>query len=99
MLLDPVGGSEGLNKKEIQENMEFRVTRATSFDKKIRKYSCSTELFVGGEFQFKITYLSQLDDNNQHIVDIYTGLTGGDLMTMKHKLMESIKANKTTSQP
>ena len=90
IVLDELGGSEGLSEQEIRENMRLEFSRATAFDKNIKKYSCDAKLITGGTYQLPITYESQLDDKNQHIVSV-GGIGRGDLLVLQAGLIEGIK--------
>ena len=61
---------EGVSDKELQDNMKIEFPRASTFDEKIKKYSCEAKLIAGGTVELPITYESQLDDKNQHIVSV-----------------------------
>lgn len=93
IILDHIGGSEGLSEKEIQENMKIELPRATAFDEKIKKYSCEAKLIAGGMYQLPITYESQLDDKNQHLVSV-GGISPGDLFSVRLGVIEGIKKSR-----
>jgi len=93
IILDQIGGSEGLSKKEIQDNIKVELPRASAFDEKIKKYSCEAKLIVGDMYQLPITYESQLDDKNQHIVSV-GGIGGRDLSSMQTWMIEGIKKSR-----
>jgi len=95
IILDQIGGSEGLSEKEIQENMKIEFPRASAFDEKIKKYSCEAKLVAGDAYQLPITYDSQLDDKGQHIVSV-RGISGADLFGVKSGLIEGIKKSRAT---
>jgi hypothetical protein len=56
IIIDQLGGSEGLSEKEIQENLKIEFPRASAYDEKIKKYSCEAKLVAGGAYQLPITY-------------------------------------------
>jgi uncharacterized protein YecT (DUF1311 family) len=89
IILDQIGGREGLSEKEIQDNMKIEYPRASAFDKNIKKYSCEARLIAGDAYQLSITYESQLDDKNQHIVSV-GGIRPGDLMGVKQGIIAGI---------
>ncbi len=95
IVLDQVGGGEGLTETEIKENIKIELPRASAFDEKIKKYSCIAELNVGGTIQhpIPITYESQLDDKNQHIVYV-GGISRVDLFSMQAGMIEGIKKSR-----
>ncbi|MBC3807630.1 hypothetical protein H8K52_09775 [Undibacterium seohonense] len=98
IVLDQIGDSEGLSETEILQNMRIDVPRASAFDEKIKKFSCEAKLIVGGKIQLPITYESQLDDNNQHVVAV-DGIAKGDLYVLHYSLEEAIKESRAMSQP
>ena len=93
ILLDQIGGGEGLSTTEIQENLKIEYSRASAFEEKIKKYSCEAKLNAGGTYQLPITFQSQLDDKDQHIVSI-NGISQVDLLNVKSALTENIKKNR-----
>jgi uncharacterized protein YecT (DUF1311 family) len=93
IVLDQLGGGEGLTEAEIKENMKIEFPRASAFDEKIKKYSCEAKLIVGGTIQLPITYESQLDDKNQHIVSV-GGIRRGDLFALQAGMIEGIKKSR-----
>jgi uncharacterized protein YecT (DUF1311 family) len=93
IVLDQIGGGEGLSETEINENMKIEFPRATAFDEKIKKYSCEAKLIVGGMIQLPITYESQLDDKNQHLVSV-GGIGRADLFVLQTGMIESIKKSR-----
>lgn len=99
IILDQIGGGEGLTDKEIKESLKIEFPRASTFDEKIKKYSCEAKLIAGDMYQLPITYESQLDDKNQHIVSV-GGIGRGDLLGVKAGVIEGIKkirAEKTSA--
>lgn len=93
IVLDQIGGSEGLSEKEIKENLKIDLPRAGAFDEKIKKYSCEAKLIAGDMYQLPITYESQLDDNGQHIVSV-GGIGRGDLLGVQAGVIEGIKKSR-----
>ncbi|MDP1770900.1 MAG: hypothetical protein Q8L15_01345 [Methylobacter sp.] len=99
IILDQIGGSEKLSEEEIKENMKIELPRATAFDEKIKKYSCEAKLKAGNSYVLPITYESQLDDANQHIVAV-GGINRADLFNVSSWIAQSIekgRAEKDTS--
>ena len=93
IILDQIGGGEGVTEKEIQDNMKIEFPRASAFDEKIKKYSCVAKLTVGGMYELPITYESQLDDKSQHIVSV-GGIGRGDLFALQAGMIEGIKKSR-----
>jgi hypothetical protein len=89
------GGIAGVTEEEIRENLNIELSRASSFDKEIKKYNCDAKLISGGAYQIPITYSSQLDDKGQHIVS-FGGLSMGDFVMLRGTLVEGITKNRTT---
>ena len=79
-----------MSENEIKENLKLELPRASAFDEKIKKYSCEAKMIVGGSIQLPITYESQLDDSNQHIVAV-GGILKGDIYAISYTLVEAIK--------
>ncbi len=90
IIVDQLGGREGVTDNELQENMKIELPRASAFDEKIKKYSCEAKLIAGGTIQLPITYESQLDDKNQHIVSV-GGISRGDLYRLQNAITNGIK--------
>ena len=98
IVLNQIGGSEGLTEEEIKENLKFELPRASAFDEKIKKYSCEAKLIAGDMYQLPITYESQLDDKGQHIVFI-GGIGRGDLLGVQAGVIEGIKKGRAENPP
>ncbi len=90
IILDQIGGSEKLTEKEIKDNLKIEYSRASAFEEKIKKFSCDAKLIVGGTVEMPITYESQLDDNNQHIVSV-GGISEIDRVSLELTLAVSLK--------
>lgn len=97
IIINQIGG-EGLTEKEIQESMKIEYARAAAFDKNIKKYSCEAKLIAGGKYELPISYESQLDDKNEHIVAV-GGISRGDLQMVALAISESIKQSKAVKEP
>lgn len=93
IILDQFGGSEGLTEKEILENLKIELPRASSYDEKIKKYSCEAKLVAGNKYQVPITYESQLDDQNQHVVSV-SGITLTDRIYLKSAFTDAIEKSR-----
>lgn len=96
ILVDQLGGREGVTDKELQANMKIEFPRASAFDEKIKKYSCEAKLIAGGSVELPITYESQLDDKNQHIVSL-GGISRGDLMTLRNAIAKGIDESRAAN--
>lgn len=89
IIIDQIGGSEGFTDNELKDNMKIEFPRASSLDEKIKKYSCEAKLIAGGSIELPITYESQLDDKNQHIVSV-GGISNMDLAYMKDAITQAL---------
>ncbi|MES2917856.1 MAG: hypothetical protein V4729_04480 [Pseudomonadota bacterium] len=76
------GGRAGMSEEYLQENMRFDLARASAFDADIKKYSCEATLIAGETIKLPLTYESQLDDKNQHIVFV-SGILPRDLLLVQ----------------
>lgn len=76
--------------KELKDNILFEYPLATAEDKNIKKISCEAKLNVANTYQLPITYASQLDDKNQHIVSV-GGVSQVDTILMLAKLSNAVK--------
>lgn len=97
IIVDQLGGREGVTDNELIENIKFEFSRASSFDDKIKKYSCETKLIAGGSIELPITYESQLDDKNQHIVSV-GGISRRDLASLHYAISEGIAKSRATKE-
>lgn len=68
ILLDKMDLS--LSDAEKQTVFKFEYPHATAIDEKIKKYSCESKLIAGDSIELPITYESQLDDKNEHLVGL-----------------------------
>lgn len=93
IILDQIGGSDGVTEKEIQDNMKIELPRATEYDEKVKKYTCSGKLIAGDAYHLPITYESQLDDKGDHIVFV-NGISPGDLMGVQNGVIEGVKKSR-----
>lgn len=98
IILDQIGGSEGLSDREVKENMEIDFSRASAFDEKIKRYNCEAKLIVGGAYELPITYESQLDDNSKHIVSV-GGIGRGDLLALQQGMILGIQKSRAANKP
>jgi peptidylprolyl isomerase/peptidyl-prolyl cis-trans isomerase B (cyclophilin B) len=70
IIVEALGNPQGLSDKELQDNLEVELPRASDFDEKINKYRCEANLIAGGTVELPIAYESQLGDNDEHIVSV-----------------------------
>lgn len=80
---------KNLSEQEVKNNLGFEFSRASAFDKSIKKYSCQTKL-IAGKYELPITYESQLDDQNQHFV-LVNNIAESDIYNIKEEIKEKIK--------
>ena len=76
--------------KELKDNILFEYPLATAEDKNIKKISCEAKLNVANTYQLPITYASQLDDKNQHIVSV-GGFNQDDKFLMLITISNAVK--------
>lgn len=89
LVMDQIGGREGLTDVEVSSNMVFELVRPSAIDEKIKKLSCEARLVVGQYYQVPVQYDSQLDDRGQHVVKIY-GIHNGDLRGIHAGMFQAI---------
>lgn len=89
IIVEQIGGDEGLRAGEIKDGLRFEYARASAYDEKIKKLSCEAKLISGERYQLPLTYESQLDDHNDHIVSV-SGIAPGDLLGIKSGLIDHI---------
>ena len=94
IVLDQLGGREGVSDKELEDNMRIELPRATALDEKIKRYSCEAKLIAGGSVELPITYESQLDDKDQHIVSV-GGISKGDLIILQRAIVAGINKSRS----
>lgn len=97
IIVEQLGNREGVTDKELHENMKIELPRASAFDEKIKKYSCEAKLIAGGAIELPVTYESQLDDKNQHIVSV-SGISKRDLMAIKYAIVEGVIKNRAAKE-
>ncbi|WP_420468449.1 hypothetical protein [Panacagrimonas sp.] len=90
-------GSEETSQSEIDDNLVVQLPRATAEDKGIKKISCEGKLVVGQRYELPISYESQLDDNNQHIVFV-AGIPRGHFLGASNSFVEAIRASRAASK-
>lgn len=70
IIIDDLGGSELFTQEEMNKTMVFSNTRATSYDEKIKLYTCEGTLIAGNKYQLPIKYQSQINDDKRHLVQL-----------------------------
>ena len=60
----------GLSTDDLKSSLKFEFAKATSYDEKIKKYSCDATLVASETYKVPVDYESQLDDNDEHIVSL-----------------------------
>jgi len=90
-----------LNDAEMQAILKFEYPRATAIDEKIKKYSCESKLIAGDSIELPITYESQLDDQNRHLVGLgHISMRDGEMVegAVREKLqMQAVVKNASAS--
>lgn len=70
-----------LSDTEMRSILKFEYPRATAIDEKIKKLSCESKLIAGDSIELPITYESQLDDQNHHLVGLgHISLWDGEMV-------------------
>lgn len=88
---------KSLNEKEQKENLKFDMPRASAHDEKIRKYSCEAKLTAGGKWELPITYSSQLDDSNHHLV-AFDGMRQPDWINIINGIIGSVNSSRDAAR-
>lgn len=91
-----IGIANEVPQNEAYENLKFEFTKATAFDKDIKKISCATTLIAGDSYRYNINYESQLDDNNEHIVES-SNISVEDAWRLKRAVLTAIEKNKASN--
>ncbi len=81
---------ERYTEKELKDNIVFDLPLATAEDKNIKKISCQAKMIVANAYQLPITYSSQLDDDNQHVVSV-GGIARGDAYTLDATMRATVE--------
>lgn len=104
IIVEQLGGREGVSDKELQDNIKIEMPRPSAYDEKIKKYSCEAKLVAGGAIELPIRYESQLDDKNEHVVAI-GGISRSDQVSLQVAITDGIRngrkieKNVVTPQP
>ncbi len=85
----------GITEKEIKEHAYIELARASAYDETVKKYTCDAK-FIAGNLQLPISYESQLDDDNKHIVSL-SGVSISDLSRLAWSFMSEIKRDRDAS--
>lgn len=89
-----------LSDTEMQAILKFEYPRATAIDEKIKKYSCESKLIAGDNIELPITYESQLDDQNQHLVGLgHISMRDGEMIegAVREKLQRQAVAKNASA--
>jgi len=102
IIIEKIASNEKISDEDAKKLLKLELPRASSYDEKIHKYSCEAKLISGDHYQVPITYESQLDDSQQHVVSV-DGIAMGDLIGLQAGLAVGIKklrgeANSTLKQ-
>lgn len=87
-------GANEIPIETLRRVISIELPHATSLEENIKKYTCEATLHVtkpSGDTTIPITYTSQLDDNDQHLVH-GGGFNQLDLLVMTGALKEAIQA-------
>lgn len=82
--------------KGLKDILKIELPRASGFDEKIKEFTCEAKLIAGGTVQMPITYKSQLDDKDQHIV-VVGGISRGDLIALLYAVANSTEIPQSAS--
>lgn len=82
IILQQIDAPKSMSEAEAKNCLKFEFSRASAYDKKIKKYSCDAKLIAGGTYEVPIKYESQLDDKKQHLVAV-NGMSGEELWNIK----------------
>lgn len=89
-----------LSDAEKQTVLKFEYPHATAIDEKIKKYSCESKLIAGDSMELPITYESQLDDKNEHLVGLgRISIADGEMMeaAVREKLQRQAVAKNASA--
>jgi hypothetical protein len=75
--------------EDILAHIRLDVPRATAYDEKIKRYSCTAKVIAADMYEVPFTYESQLDDNKDHIVAV-GGFGSGDLFSMQGAVLTAL---------
>lgn len=99
ILVGQVGDKyKALTDTELESKLIIEMPSATGIDEKIKKISCDAALRIPRDaqdagFKMNISYESQLDDKNDHLVRVM-GMRNVDLIGLAYALEASIAASK-----
>lgn len=79
---------EDIPDSAVLSYLQIELPRASGFDEKIKKYTCDAKLLAAQSYQVPITYESQLDDQNQHIVSL-GGMQNRDLYSVRSAIAKA----------
>ncbi len=61
---------KNITKSEIQSSMHLEFPRASHYQENIKNYDCEASIVVGDSKNNPISFTTQLDDKNEHIVSV-----------------------------
>jgi hypothetical protein len=85
---------ENYTEKELKDNVVFEYTLATAEDKNIKKISCRAKMKVANAYELPITFSSQLDDKNQHVVSV-AAISRADAYTLSAVMRAAVEKTRT----
>lgn len=81
-------------KEDYSKFIRFEFPRASSYDEKVQKYSCDTQLYIDDKLATTLIYESQIDDNSGHIVSI-SGMRAIDILNIKQLISDKTEKKST----
>jgi hypothetical protein len=85
LVAEMVGNVDALRANSIDDilaHLRLDIPRATAYDEKIKRYTCTAKVIAADMYEVPFTYESQLDDKKDHIVAV-SGFGSGDLFSMQ----------------
>jgi hypothetical protein len=80
---------DGVSDKVLYDSLKIEFPRASGYDEKIKKYTCSAKLVAGGAYEMPIVYASQLDDSGTHLVAL--GDLGWNVAQLRDAVLQYLK--------
>lgn len=75
---------------KLKDILRFEGTRATQYEKQVKKYSCEATLNVASKYELPIQYESQVNDQKEHLVRA-TRYSGMNFMALAGPLTKAYK--------
>lgn len=88
-MVGSVDALRGNSVDDILAHLQLDVARATAYDERIKRYSCTAKVIAADMYEVPFTYESQLDDKNDHIVAV-GGFGSGDLFSMQGAVLTAL---------